>query len=305
MDIQAATMRIVIAHRVPAVASGLAAWIRERSTWKVTLCSPSEATRLDALIGKHVVVMDESLLIPSPCTPTTTLGRLPWTRLLVISEQRGVRHASAAKDWDACLPATCEPEALMQAVTDLVQTLCSGSEDACADGEPFDDPGQRASTRCPRRLKVRGGLSPHNQRRVRAYILERATENTGVPELAAISGLSRDHFARVFKESFGVSPYRYIMLNRIRAAAEYLLRTDLPVGDVAIAFGFAPGKAFARMFSAIVGEAPRQFRHRHRPAAKALTSDHPEVSALCDPASANDGLQRGVLRGSRSAPSSR
>ena len=47
-----------------------------------------------------------------------------------------------------------------------------------------------------------------------------------MPGLAALCGLGREHFARLFSRSLGVAPARYIQERRIAVAAERLLRSD-------------------------------------------------------------------------------
>jgi AraC-like DNA-binding protein len=51
--------------------------------------------------------------------------------------------------------------------------------------------------------------------------------------------MSPSHFARVFKASFEVSPYRFIMQERIEGAKAMLASTEMTSSQVAISFGFA------------------------------------------------------------------
>jgi len=55
---------------------------------------------------------------------------------------------------------------------------------------------------------VRGGLSQRHLRRVRDFIHEGLGRALSLPELAGLTGLSQYHFARAFRQSLGVSPYR-------------------------------------------------------------------------------------------------
>ena len=42
--------------------------------------------------------------------------------------------------------------------------------------------------------------------------------NGAVPRLAQVSGVSEAHFARSFKEAFGIPPHRYLLTRRIERA---------------------------------------------------------------------------------------
>lgn len=110
----------------------------------------------------------------------------------------------------------------------------------------------------------RGGLAPGALKRVREYVKERLAEKIGVCELAALVGLSASHFARAFKQSVGQSPHRYLLLQRIAAAAELIKKTDRQLTEIALDAGFSDQCHFTRMFVREMGETPLAFRKRHR-----------------------------------------
>jgi transcriptional regulator GlxA family with amidase domain len=51
--------------------------------------------------------------------------------------------------------------------------------------------------------------------------------------------LSQFHFIRAFKHSVGLSPYQYVLSERISVAKEMLSESDLSIADVALAVGFS------------------------------------------------------------------
>src|ERR1700681_4035270 len=53
-------------------------------------------------------------------------------------------------------------------------------------------------------------------------------EEWPIPRLAQVSAVSSAHFARSFKEAFGVPPHRYLLTRRIERATALLRETDLP-----------------------------------------------------------------------------
>jgi transcriptional regulator GlxA family with amidase domain len=91
-------------------------------------------------------------------------------------------------------------------------------------------------------------------------------EEWPVPRLASVSGVSEAHFARSFKEAFGLPPHRYLLTRRIERAATLLRDTDLPVTDIAFQTGWSSLGTFGRTFRDITGESPGELRARQRAA---------------------------------------
>ncbi len=74
----------------------------------------------------------------------------------------------------------------------------------------------------------------------------------------------RAHFARSFKEAFGVPPHRYLLTRRIERAKSLLRDTDLAVTDIAFQTGWNSLGAFGRIFRDITGESPSELRAREK-----------------------------------------
>ncbi|MCB9764606.1 MAG: helix-turn-helix transcriptional regulator [Alphaproteobacteria bacterium] len=87
-------------------------------------------------------------------------------------------------------------------------------------------------------------------------------ERWPVRRLARVSGVSEAHFARTFKEAFGVPPHRYLLTRRIERATALLRDTDLPVTEIAFATGWRSLGTFGRTFRAVTGENPSALRAR-------------------------------------------
>ena len=97
-------------------------------------------------------------------------------------------------------------------------------------------------------------------------------EEWPVPRLAKVSGVSEAHFARSFREAFGVPPHRYLLTRRIERATALLRETDLPITDIAFQTGWQSLGTFGRTFRDITGETPRAVRERERAAQHQLAS---------------------------------
>jgi transcriptional regulator of acetoin/glycerol metabolism len=110
----------------------------------------------------------------------------------------------------------------------------------------------------------RGGLPPNTVRHMRKYVADHLGDALSIESLARQAGLSIHHFARAFRESFGMPPHRYLLEQRVHKAAELLEQTDQLVTSIALALGFADQSHFCRTFQRLMGLTPRQYRRAHR-----------------------------------------
>ena len=105
-----------------------------------------------------------------------------------------------------------------------------------------------------------------------------------VRRLARVSGVSQAHFARSFKDAFGVPPHRYLLTRRIERATALLRDTDLPIINIAFQTGWTSLGTFGRIFRDITGESPSELRSREQAAGHALEQvPHCFVSAAHRP----------------------
>jgi transcriptional regulator GlxA family with amidase domain len=109
-------------------------------------------------------------------------------------------------------------------------------------------------------------------------------EDWPVERLAEVSHVSEAHFARSFKQAFGVPPHRYLLTRRIERATAMLRETELSITEIAFATGWSSLGTFGRTFRDIAGESPGVVRERARAAAQGLGSvPHCVVSAAHRP----------------------
>lgn len=81
-----------------------------------------------------------------------------------------------------------------------------------------------------------------------------------VARLAEVSGVSEAHFARSFKQAFGVPPHRYLLTRRIEQASTLLRDTDLSITEIAFATGWESLGTFGRTFRDVTGKSPSALR---------------------------------------------
>lgn len=81
-----------------------------------------------------------------------------------------------------------------------------------------------------------------------------------IRRLAQVSAVSAAHFARSFKDAFGLPPHRYLLTRRIERATALLRDTDLPITEIAFRTGWKSLGTFGRIFRDITGHNPGALR---------------------------------------------
>jgi AraC family transcriptional regulator len=110
---------------------------------------------------------------------------------------------------------------------------------------------------------LRGGLPVRHQKRVAEFIDEHLAENISLAALAELVDLSVYHFARAFRQSFGLPPHRYHMARRMDRAKSLLRNSALSVTQIGIDIGFRETSSFTRAYRKFSGITPSAYRcHR-------------------------------------------
>jgi AraC family transcriptional regulator len=108
-----------------------------------------------------------------------------------------------------------------------------------------------------------GGLPAWQSKRVAEFIEEHLAEEISLATLAELVDLSLFHFARAFKQSFGVPPHRYHSARRMDRARNLLQSPALSVTQIGAQTGFRETSSFTRAFRRFTGVTPTEYR-RHR-----------------------------------------
>lgn len=95
-------------------------------------------------------------------------------------------------------------------------------------------------------------------------------EEWPIRRLARVSGVSQAHFARSFKEAFGVPPHRYLLTRRVERAKTLLRDTELSITEIAFRTGWGSLGTFGRTFRDITGESPGELRTREKKSPREL-----------------------------------
>ncbi|WP_237152243.1 AraC family transcriptional regulator [Oryzibacter oryziterrae] len=97
--------------------------------------------------------------------------------------------------------------------------------------------------------------------RVVRYVGANLGRDLSVDALAAVAGLSRAHFSRLFAHSVGVPPAEFVLSERMRKASKLLaVNGDVSIKEVAALVGFDDPNYFSKVFRRHFGASPSEFR---------------------------------------------
>jgi len=108
------------------------------------------------------------------------------------------------------------------------------------------------------------GLARWQLRRVLEFLESHLGHDIGLDELAHLVGLSQSQFARAFKASTGLPPYKWWLNSRIKRAQEMLLNSSDSLSDIAIQNGFADQSHFTKTFRRMTGMTPATWKRIRR-----------------------------------------
>jgi AraC family transcriptional regulator len=97
-------------------------------------------------------------------------------------------------------------------------------------------------------------------RRVTEYIQQNLDKNLTLAELAAVACMSPYHFARLFKDSTGVPPHRFVVRQRIARARGVLTTPELSIAQISRMVGFRTPSHFITVFRRVLGITPGTYR---------------------------------------------
>src|SRR5262249_33352621 len=113
----------------------------------------------------------------------------------------------------------------------------------------------RCSTRVPRDLR--------SLRRACEYVHAHFDEQLTLAQVAHAAGVHPVYLGHVFRQEFGETLGEYLNRVRVRAAAERLANSTLPLSAIALDFGFYDQSHFTRIFRQLTGATPGVFRQAH------------------------------------------
>jgi transcriptional regulator GlxA family with amidase domain len=199
----------------------------------------------------------------------------------LLDGKRATTHWMNAADFAARFPAVrLDPDVLYVDEGDVLTSAGTGAAiDLCLHLVRSDH-GSAVANEIARRMVVpphrEGGQAQFAQPVPRvarpdpglAVVLDWARQRLDRPltvaDLAAEARMSARTFARRFAETTGVSPLRWLVLQRVRVAQELLETTDEPVESIARNVGFGTAANLRLHFSRVTSVSPQTYRHVFR-----------------------------------------
>jgi AraC family transcriptional regulator len=92
------------------------------------------------------------------------------------------------------------------------------------------------------------------------YIHTNLDRDLSLAELASDVNISPTYFASLFKQATGISPYQYVIRQRVERAKVMLTKTNLTIADIALQVGFSSQSHLTQQFKRVTGLTPKQVR---------------------------------------------
>jgi AraC-like DNA-binding protein len=112
---------------------------------------------------------------------------------------------------------------------------------------------------------VPGGLKPWQRVLAASLLGSEVSPTNALSEVARRCGLSTAHFCRAFAKSFGLPPYRWMLVQRLEKARLLLAESGRSLADIAYECGFCDQSHLNHAFSRWFGLSPGAWRRDHRP----------------------------------------
>ncbi len=100
---------------------------------------------------------------------------------------------------------------------------------------------------------------------VLSFIEENYSTDISLSILAAKMNVSTPYFSNYFKATFHISPKQYILNKRLAESQRLLLETNMTIGEISHAVGFANESYFSEFFADKIGISASKYRQRALP----------------------------------------
>ena len=97
-------------------------------------------------------------------------------------------------------------------------------------------------------------------KRILLYIEDNLDSRLSLEKIAKDMNYSKFYIGRTFKDSTGMTLYKYIQGRRLDEAARKLAETDQPIVEVALEAGYSSQQAFTQAFRCVYACTPQEYR---------------------------------------------
>jgi AraC family transcriptional activator FtrA len=214
----------------------------------VSICTGAFALAYAGLLdGRRATTHWDSAEIFSSLFPSVRLD----PNVLYVDEGQVLTSAGVAAGLDLCLHIVRRDQGAEAAAHIARQTVIA----------PHRDGGQAQFIERPIGSQANGAAQLY---RTRAWALERLDRPLTVTDMARHACVSPRTFARRFRAETGVSPYQWLLAQRVLWAQRELETTDAPIEEIARMGGFTDATALRYHFSRAVGTTPTSYRRTFR-----------------------------------------
>ncbi|MFI4912808.1 MAG: AraC family transcriptional regulator [Sedimentisphaeraceae bacterium JB056] len=92
------------------------------------------------------------------------------------------------------------------------------------------------------------------------FISNNISHNISVAEIAAAISISREHLSRIFAENLHITPYEYLVKQKMTFACQMLNNSTLSNKEISSRLGYNDQAQFSRIFKKTLNMTPTEFR---------------------------------------------
>jgi AraC family transcriptional regulator len=193
-------------------------------------------------------------------------GRCESTNILITEERwrsfKSIKHSTKFKLPSD--PGFCFRDLELES---LIRTMRLEIENGCRSGPVFAEAIStavlaRVAAEPWKEIQPEGRarrLTAWQERRVREFIATHLSDDLHLANLASLLETSAGHFSMLFRNTFGVPPYKFVIERRIDEVKRLMATTDLSLMEIALKLRFASPSHLSTTFKRIAGITPRQF----------------------------------------------
>ena len=106
------------------------------------------------------------------------------------------------------------------------------------------------------------GLPPYKLKQATDYINDNLEWQIKLADVAKLLNISQYYFCRLFHNSTGISPYKYVIQQRVAKAKHLIKNSKLSLADVTYKCGFSSQSQMTQHFRKYVGVTPKVYRDK-------------------------------------------
>lgn len=217
--------------------------------------------------GEACPIADDRIVLVNPWVPHANWRPVggPTTTILALYLEVGWFEAAAGR-LRTFAPFACRSAPATAELAGLVATIAAAitrAEDGVVEqveSDLFELSRRLLADHADTQLPASARLLDHRVRRAMALMRSHPSLAHDIDELAVRVGMSRSRFYEQFRAGMGMSPGVYSDTLRVEYAIGQMIRTERPVGEIALDLGFSAPGHFTRFFKEKLGFTPTEYR---------------------------------------------